>query len=257
MDVVKKLRDELQIFDQVDLARLQAHSFSGLPLMDYAFFPGGNGLRKGITVVDFPQIRTLVLGSDFGCSSKYVDELNRLLNKKRDERDGPTWTPMLTQLRQTPINPDECFFTNAWPVLHLPCENLRESNDNPPIDLWRRDDEFTQLCIRFFRFTLQVVRPDLIAALGKGPALFLGDVWPVQLRAWRFLGNHNLVDVNWKKLDRMNIAETSFDGHRVHCVALNHPSKARLNAKHRVPPYQGQEGEVRLLCEAASRAGIN
>jgi hypothetical protein len=256
VDEIRRLREKLEQLDEIDFSRLQARSFTGIPIMNYAFFPGGNGLYRGIEVMEFPKVRTIILGSDFACSTKHVDGENRLLIKKSDERNGATWTPMLDALAKTPIRRDECFFTNAWPFLHLPLKDGRASNDNPPIDLWRSDDTFMQRCIDYFRSTLKIVRPSLIVALGKGPALFLGEAWPDQLRDWRFPAECKLGGVSWKHLDRTFIGATEFDGLSLQCVAVNHPSKSRLNARHRSNGYKGLEGEIKLLNDAARSAGI-
>jgi len=256
MEEINKLRTELAKFDENDLCRLQARSFAGIPPMNYAFFPGGNGLYLGKEAREFPRTRTLILGSDFACLTRHVDDKNQLLIISCDERGGPTWKPMLDALRQTPILPEESFFTNAWPVMHLALDGERGSNDNPPIDFWRCNDSFMQRCIDYFRISLQVVKPKLIVALGKGPAVFLGEVWPVELKHWKFPSEYRLAEINWRLLDRKWIAETESEGRRIHCVAVNHPSKGRLNAKHRASPYKGLEGEVRLLNEAARQAGI-
>jgi hypothetical protein len=256
MNRILRLREELMRFDKIDLTRLQMKSFTDLPLMNYAFFPGGNGLYKGVDAKTFPKIRTVILGSDFACSANYVDGQGRRIHSSGDERCGPTWTPMLNTLRQTPILPEECFFTNVWPVLHLPSKDGKKSNDNPPIDLWRRDDRFTRMCIDFFLFTVDIIQPKLIVALGKGPALFLGDTWPAQLKDWRFSSTSSIDKIRWVDLDRTLIADVSNkDGQFVN-TAVNHPSKSRLNAKLRARQYRHPEGEVRLLTEAANRAGI-
>lgn len=256
MEEIRALREELARFDETEFARLRVRSFTGIPVMNYAFFPGGNGLFHGIEVKEFPKIRILVLGSDFACSTKHVDEWNRLLNTRSDERDGPTWTPMLDEFGQTPIIPDECFFTNAWPFLHLPLEGGRESSDNPPIDLWRGDEDFMRRCVAYFRFTLRVVKPTLVVALGKGPALFLGEVWPRELTKWKFPADRKLERIQWSDLDRLWVETIPFEGRSLRCVAVNHPSKSRLNAKHRTAPYKDLDGEIRLLIDAAQSVGI-
>lgn len=256
MQRIKLLRDELKELDELDLTEKGLLSFTGLPVMDYAFFPGGNGLYNGIAASEIPFNGVLILGSDFGCSTKFVDEKGKLVNKKSDERGGPTWKPMLNLLSQTPIDRNGCFYSNAWPVLHLPSGKNGDSNDNPPVDFWLRDIELMDRCKSFFRSTLNTMRPRLVIALGKGPAAFLGEFWPDNLGLWRFPPERKWDSFSWKDLDKLFLETVSSDAHQITCAAITHPSKSCLNAKHRKSPYQGTEGEIKLLTEAARIAGI-
>jgi hypothetical protein len=82
---VLELRGEL---DSLLLKGERLRSFNGLPVMDHAFFPGGHGLYKGENA-EFPIGETLVLGSNFGCVSNFVDSYGKL--RCEDETDrSPT-----------------------------------------------------------------------------------------------------------------------------------------------------------------------
>src|SRR5947209_1826807 len=151
-------------------------SFAGLPVMTHAFFPGGNGLYDGIHAAPIPIGGTLILGSNFGCVGRFINSQGKLLIQ--DERDNRTWTPLLAILNQSGIRPEECFFTNAWPFLHLGKRNLG------PIDKWLKDSELMASCVRFFQCTLAMMQPSLIVALGTGPGAFLSHVWPKELIPW-------------------------------------------------------------------------
>lgn len=253
---INLLRNELKRLDQLNLAERGLLSFTRLPVMDYAFFPGGNGLRDGINAKKFPLSGALILGSDFGCSTKFVTESGELVNKRSDERGGPTWKPMLELLFRASIDCNKCFYSNAWPFLHKPSDENGDSNDNPPVNIWLRDAELMDACKSFFWFTLKTMNPRFVIALGKGPAAFLGECWPNQLGFWRFNPERKWGTFSWGDLDELFTGEVPFDGRPVLCIAVTHPSKSRLNARHRRHPYQGIEGEVRLLAEAAGRAGI-
>jgi hypothetical protein len=270
---IRVLREELRKFDELDLRRLEARSLEDPELsrlnMKYGFFPGGNGLFRGVDAAKFPALGALFLGSNYGCVSGFIDERCELWTT--DERNGRTWLGLRHLLCQTGINRDECFFTNAWPFLHFlsedrkqkkggpridPCRpGGRESNDNPPINRWRRDDEFMTRCIDYFKFTVRTVKPKLIVALGKGPALFLGDVWPGELKEWHFTRRTSLSNVKFEQFAVLeNRKIHSEEGHPTCCV-ISHPSRPH-NANKREGPYRGIDGEVRLLKQVAKNAGI-
>lgn len=85
LDEIGRLRKSL---NRLEVADKLLRPFNGLPVMDYAFFPGGNGLHHGIKVTEPFIIETLVLGSNFGRDSDFVDDKDQL--KCTDERCGST-----------------------------------------------------------------------------------------------------------------------------------------------------------------------
>jgi hypothetical protein len=203
--------------------------------MTHAFFPGGNGLYDGVDAARMPFGGTLVLGSNFGCYNGFIDNEGQLLIL--DERRNRTWTPLLANLRASGIQPEECFFTNAWPFLHHGDSNLGRM-----IGEWLRDPSLMRACIQFFEYTLATLHPKLIVALGAGPAAFLSHVWPERLGLWRGCAI--------PCLDDLPMATVRYQNRPVVCVATIHPSMANSNSRHRRPPYQHRAGEVQLLTEA-------
>lgn len=232
-DVIDGLRANL-IHLNTDNRKLR--SFAGLPVMTHAFFPGGNGLYEGIYATDIPIGGTLILGSNFGCVSRFIDGQGKLL--VLDERDNRTWTPLLEILDGSGIRRQECFFTNAWPFLHVGEGNLG------PVGKWLKDSELMASSIRFFGYTLATMQPSLIVALGAGPGAFLSHVWPKDLSPWRVY--------TIKGLDALPMATVGFGEQRGVCVAITHPSMP--NAWRRRPPYQHRDGEIRLLSIARAKS---
>jgi hypothetical protein len=235
VDVSIELREELS---SLRTDRPELVSFSGLPVMDYGFFPGGNGLYNGSSSSSRSPGGTLLLGSNFGCKSEFVDNARNLITQ--DERSNKTWDPLLKRLRRAGIDSNECFFANAWPFLHLGEGNLpRELTKS-----WLKDQVLMTSCLQFFRLTLEKIRPRLIIALGTGPAAFLSHIWPSALQQWgeRSLGC----------LDDLPKARVSYEDYSAICVAIAHPSMP--NAFQRRPPYQGIEGEILLLNEGRREA---
>ncbi|WP_263353516.1 uracil-DNA glycosylase family protein [Acidicapsa acidisoli] len=235
---IDSLRKKL---DQLDLKGTKIRPFKGLPVMDKAFFPGGNGLFEG-SGGTLPRDGILVLGSNFGCVADFIDEAGNLV--RLDETfSSATWKGLRSILPKTPIKFDECFFTNAWPYLHEGKSNLTKGL----ISIWLRDDSLMKEGVRFFKETLSTIQPRLIVALGTGAPIFLSRIWPRELEAWG--GNSTT------SMDEIPMAEVSLDCRVAVCTAITHPSWPP-NANLRKAPYQGREGEIRLLKEAAARAGI-
>jgi hypothetical protein len=229
--------------------------------MNYAFFPGGNGLYRGVEVNEFPKIDMLLLGSDFGCLGALVEGREERELWTTDERGGPTWKGLRDLFREVGIDRERCFFTNAWPLLHLPLKNGKESNDDPPIDIWRRNELLTVRCIAFFQSTLKLIKPSMVVALGKGPTVFLGDAFPDELKEWSFKRGRSLNSIRWQRdLDELFMkripVEGSPVGRHLVCVAIHHPSKFTLHKENRREKYRGSGGRIKLLQEAMKEARI-
>lgn len=236
-DISIELRESL---NGMRVDRKELVSFSGLPVMPYAFFPGGNGLYEGVNSRFRGPGGTLILGSNFGCRREFVDDAGNLITK--DERGNRTWAPLLMRLRSSGIPANECFFTNAWPFLHLGQGNLTKGL----IKVWLRDPALMALCLQFARLTFDKIKPNLVIALGTGPAAFLSHMWPLALHRWR--------GYSFDCIDDLPIARVTTEDHSAICVAITHPSM--WNSAHRRPPYQGPEGEILLLAEARKRAEV-
>jgi hypothetical protein len=175
VDVSSELRQELS---SLNVHRKELVSFSGLPAMRYGFFPGGNGLYDGISSSFRSPGGTLILGSNFGCKRDFIDEEGNLITQ--DERANRTWIPLLKRLRGAGIPLGECFFTNAWPFLHLGEGNLPKAL----IKSWLMDQTLMASCLVFSRLTFERIKPRLIIALGTGTAAFLSHMWPESLHRW-------------------------------------------------------------------------
>jgi hypothetical protein len=228
-EVINRLRANLF---SIDIADRKLRSFTGLPVMTHAFFPGGNGLYEGVHASRFPVGGTLILGSNFGCFNGFIDAQGQLL--VLDERCNRTWKPLLHSLRASGIKADECFFTNAWPFLHDGEGNLG------PVGDWLQNRALMASCVRFFEYTFTLMQPRLIVGLGTGPAAFLSHVWPEDISSWR--------GCTLQDLDDLPMATVRFQMHAAVCVAITHPSMP--NAWRRRPPYRNRIGEVQLLTEA-------
>lgn len=227
--VINQLRDKL---DSLPEPGMNLRRFAGLPVMKHGFFPGGNGLYDGNHASRFPINGTLILGSNFGCVEDFINE-GKL--KHEDERRNSTWRSLLKSLQGANIHWNECFFTNAWPFLHV-----GGGNTGTTIDAWLRNQALMAACIDFFKYTCAAMQPRLIVPLGRGPAAFLSCIWPEELAPWK--------KYSLKGLDELPKARVSFQGHSIICVGITHPCFP--NARHRKAHYQHVAGEIQLLTEA-------
>jgi hypothetical protein len=234
---ILELRKKL---DALHLTGRKVVPFKGLPLMEKAFFPGGSGLFDGAET-NFPVGGVIVLGSNFGSKDDFIKPDGSLV-RKDETRTSPTWTGLRRMFApQTHIEFSRCFFTNAWPFLHEGASN----DTGPLIPAWLSDEPLMTECSLLFRETLSMMQPKLIVALG-GAAAFLGHFWPEDLGVWR--------DNKVSSIDQKPIAKVEFNGATIVCTAITHPSHS--NSWRRQLPYQDTRGEIRLLAEAASQAGL-
>ncbi len=238
MEQIDRLRKQLEGLNDLNLSSLGLHSFRGLEERDFGFFPGGNGLVDGRQATTFPYDGTVILGSNFG-STGMLDDQNRWL--EQDERSGPTWSRLRKLLMSARIDEKNCFFTNAWPFLHV-----GDGNVSRMIDRWLGDDALTAGCVRFFESTVKEVHPRLIIALGTGPAAFLSWVWQEHLAGWRRGG--------WKVLYRAPTVKIEHSDSTIVCTVITHPSMP--NSWRRCEQYKGWGGEVELLARAARLAVV-
>jgi len=233
--VIEGLRKEL---DEIPFEESSLIRFIGKPIMERGFFPGGNGLFEGKAAAQFPFGGTLILGSNFGCASKFAGHDGRLITQ--DETSNTTWAPLRRLLAGAGVDPRECFFTNAWPCLH-------EGESNTLGDLmkdWLANASLMKNCSKFFARTCADMKPSLIVALGPGPAAFMANTWPRELVGWRV---NNIGGMDSTPFESVQIEGVS---HRTVCTAVVHPCYQHINAKRRRSPYQNAEGEIQLIKEA-------
>jgi hypothetical protein len=234
IDVIKQLRNKLT---SIPTPGANLRSLSEFPVMKYGFFPGGNGLYECDKATHFPTKGTLILGSNFGCIEKFLNFEGKLLCE--DERGNPTWRSLLRSLESANIKWNKCFFTNAWPFLHV-----GGGNTGTKVEAWLRNEELMASCTQFFTYTCAVMQPELIVTLGRGPAAFLSHIWPKELAPWR--------KCKLKSLDELPKARVSFQEQSIVCVGITHPCIS--NAWRRKMPYQYSAGEIQLLAEARAES---
>ena len=231
---IDELRKKL---DALDLKGKNVVPFKGLPVMEKAFFPGGNGLYLGSSA-NITIGKTLILGSNFGCVKDFDP-------RKKDETVcSKTWVGrkpgfgLKGMLPRTPIRLEECFFTNAWPFLHEGGSNDASKLIKP----WLSDKNLMKECTEFFTTTISTVKPKLIVVLGTGASAFISKVWPHRFEEW---GGCTIASMDRKPMDFVD-----FEGESIVCTAITHPSAHDLNAKNSI------DGEISLLIKAAEEAGI-
>lgn len=236
--VIAGLRAEL---DRLDFERYSLVSFRGKPVMKRGFFPGGNGLFEGEDAGRLPIGGTLVLGSNFSAASKFCHPDGQLIC--HDETEGKTWSPMRRLFNGADLDLTDCFFTNAWPCLHISASNTL----GELISQWLSNPNLMRDCAKFFAKTCTDLKPSMIVALGPGPAAFMASVWPRELKQWS--GN------SIESMDSLPISVVQIEGvtNRTVCAAVVHPCYQHINAKRRKTPYQYAAGEIQLIKDADAK----
>ena len=219
---------------QLKVGNSKLISMAGMPKMDRAFFPGGNGLLQGSDSLADTPIEAVILGSNFGSVGGFLDEFGQL--RRRNETRNPTWRGILYRLGTAGVDSQRCFFTNAWPLLHKGSSNLTGEQQED----WLYDAELMKSCNDFFLRTLDLTQPNLIIGMGLGAAAFLASVWPDVLAAWRCR--------SIRSIDNLPLAIVEHSGRKFTCIAITHPSMP--SSRHRRPPYSGPDGEAQLIMEA-------
>ena len=167
---IRALRESLQEYG----IPIDCGSFAGRPLytQGMSFFPGGLGIhdpsRESISVI--------VLGTDWGNETsfnKYLVSSKHLSNSTERNTDK--------LLREAGFDVNECFYSNAWPVMRA--AGAKEQGHHA----MRDDPDFTKACQEFLRKTIELLSPKLVMSLGVPCAWFLGpffgDDWKPGLKS--------------------------------------------------------------------------
>ena len=205
-----------------------------------AFFPGGDGFIKPRSLTAAPDI--MVVGRDFGTLKYLLSRCKRGCERKTQA----TWKGILSRLDAAGIDPERCFFTNAF-------VGYRKAGTNVAVLRTHHDPDFIARCADFLRFQIDELRPCTIVTLGLAAPSVVARLSP-ELEAWK-RGN------TFAALDEIGplVRSAAFgDHHRANVCALVHPSWARLNVGNRAftdrsgMQQHGVDAEVALLREAIS-----
>lgn len=156
-DKVLALRGQLPVTP----LREDCRSFVGRPLytLGMSFFPADLGLYDP----NRESISTLVLGTDWGNEQHADDDL-----KATTYKVNATVRNTDRMLREAGFDLNDCFYSNAWPVLR---EGASKEQGHHPM----RDDFALTNCFQdYFRATLDILRPKIVISLGLSSAWFLG-----------------------------------------------------------------------------------
>jgi uracil-DNA glycosylase len=214
-------RDDCAPFAKVDLYTL-----------GMSFFPGGIGVYKP----ERTSISTIILGSDWGNE----ESLSLKLAAKTYRKEAAV-TGAVKMLKAAGLDPEDCFFSNAWPVMRA--GTLEEDGYHP----MRDDPEFTSGYREFLRVCIRDLDPKLVITLGFAPAWFVG---PLIGPSWRCGLHVSSTTLRSRDID----VEPAQMKHGPVFVAMTHPSHAN-NAKYR-DLAEGDVSETDLLTRARRMAGI-
>lgn len=210
---VNQLRERLS---QLRTGESSLVSMAGKRIMSRAFFPGGNGLFLGEDAAIFPTGGPMILGSNFGAESNFCTSTGELKCDDETSNAG-TWQGLRRRFTQKEL--EECFFTNAWPFLHVGVSNNPTSEEKQK---WLKEPTLGD-CLEFLHFTINVVRPSVIITLGTAPAVFMSFAFPIALSAWR--------GGTWSSIDTLPYTTVSVGASTIICIAMTHPSMSNVHSR--------------------------
>ena len=214
------------------------------------FFPGGAGLwgaQEGQPLPDMPRAGVMVLGHDFHSElgfAKSVAEGAEVRAAPSDPacRHSPTWSTLLSFLGEAGIQPEECFFTNAYMGLREGAGTTGQfpGSKNPP---------FVARCQTFFRHQVRAQQPRIVLALGAWVPAFLAPLAD-RLHPWTAIRSLAGIDAVGPVQHGVSFGD---DMAPCSVVALTHPSLRAPNVGRRT--YSGAHGhaaELKMVLEAMS-----
>ena len=212
-----------------------------------AFFPGGTGLWHPKPEGPPPPLPTggvMVLGHDFYSEAGY----RRFLANRGESTRGPTWRNLLALLARVGVQPERCFFTNAY-------MGLRAGSENTGRFPGSRDPGFVERCRAFLGEQLRAQRPRLILTLGSHVPAVLAPL-SEDLAPW-------LKATSLKALDEAGCPLIpaarfpSVPGLEATVAALVHPSIRWASVlRRRYGNLEGDAAEAAILKDALRASGM-
>ena len=205
-----------------------------------AFFPGGSGLwlgRSGSWYTpsdrpDMPEGKVMVLGHNFDSEAGYRETKSVA---GQHELESHTWWNLLPLLQDAGIEPEDCFFTNAY-------MGLMEGEGNTGEFPGAKDPGFVERCRSFFFKQIAVQKPRLILTLGSEVPWFITPL-SARMKAWRGYESFGDLDASGPLINNVRFKRDSEQ--LVTVVALMHPSQRKRNVWRR--RYRGLRGEAAEL----------
>lgn len=212
-------------------------------LADTAFFSASTGLwgtSPANPLPPFPYGGVMFVGNNLDSEERYAERLAAGASYG-SETGTPTWRQLLALLSGAGIEPNECFFTNAWVGLKAGGGSNTGELKIP------YDSDFARWSRDFLAEQVRVMKPRVIAALGQWVPPFLARMTP-DLAAWSRAQKFSALDEG----DGALRYPVELAGHRSAVVALVHPSyRPRHVGSRRFRTHTGHLAEVEMMREAA------
>lgn len=203
------------------------------PIEGPAFFPGGSGLIAsradgGLGIGSrLPVGGVMVLAHNYGTRADH----RRYARRHGESVSIMTWRGLLRLLRETAIELEECFFTNAF-------VGLLDAASNVGSPLGHRDPAFRDDCRSLLGRQVALQRPRLILSLGRFVPNFLASLSP-DLAGWRDTTTFRAIDAAGP------VRAARIAGQATVVVALVHPCHRHITAAYRT--YDGRVGHAAEL----------
>lgn len=257
MNEIDRLREQIRQLESE--LRFDGHpypegltNFPGV-LPGQGFFPGGDGLWRNNPADEeapsFPADAIMILGNDFGCLDNPDPRSPGFMQcLEIGFEDPPTWKIKDT-LRKAGIQGELCFFTNAYLGLRTRTETTGESPG-------AKNKRFKAMCQGFFRYQIEVQKPQLIVCLGHEARRLLAPVLLHDRHIWKRKISFPNLDRQCEQILRGSLRIAEGEVSPV-IVVIAHPSYAWSTYAQSPRTFQEQSGEaaeIALLAAAWAMA---
>jgi uracil-DNA glycosylase len=219
-----------------------------------AFFPGGSGLWLGESGLlgapanwpPMPKEKVMVLGNDFG--QKWWHE--KCLRANARDWKSKTWMHLRLLLQDAGIQPEDCFFTNAY-------MGLRSTGKSTGPSPGMVDPKFVERCQLFFLDKqLPMQKPRLILVLGAEARKFIAQL-SADLAEWKDCKTFSALDDS--DLGPV-VNKVCFNKSKpITVVALVHPAGRNMGnvlKDRRYRKAKGAAAELKMLKKALKKSGL-
>lgn len=201
------------------------------------FFPGCIGTIKKDTPLK--GLSVMVVGQDFDTEANH----KKIDAEKGEVEKNTTWRNLKKLLDEINIDPEQCFFTNAYMGLRPDSGNGTTKNTGTSPAAQKGAEPFAKQCYEFFKIQLRTLQPKLVLVLGKETAKFMAKAFPSSFFHWE---NIDTLKKLYEKEEAV-FADLEFEGQSIRFVFAIHPSLNGTNRSIIWGKEEGKKKEVELL----------
>lgn len=201
------------------------------------FFPGCIGtIKKNIPL---ENLAIMLVGQDFDTEANH----QKIDAEKGEVEKNTTWRNLKRLLDEINIDPEQCFFTNAYMGLRPNSGKETKKNTGTSPAAQKGAEAFAKECYEFFKTQLRTIQPKLVLVLGKETAKFMAKAFPTSFFHWE---NIDTLKKLYEKEEAV-FADLEFEGKPIRFVFAIHPSLNGTNRSIIWGKEEGKNKEIALL----------